>query len=140
MFFVLSALLLFTTLVAQGANPLVPRVGMADPNLHFFNGSFLMFATHDYSVRNTGFDMRDWWCWKSQDLVKWEIASVVKPQTTLHSWNGNRTDCWATDGAFRNNMYYFYLSVGGAQVAVVRSSSPAGHPDHCCQASSFPTS
>ena len=35
---------------ALGANPLVPRVGMADPNLHFFEGKFIMFATHDYSM------------------------------------------------------------------------------------------
>ena len=51
---------------------------------------------------------------------------MVKPEVTLSSWSGNRTDCWATDGAFRNNMYYFYLSVGGAQVAVVRAPSPSG--------------
>ena len=54
------------------------------------------------------------------------IASVVKPEVTLSSWSGNRTDCCATDGAFRNNMYYFYLSVGGKQVAVVRAPSPSG--------------
>jgi len=99
---------------------------MADSNLHYMNGTFLMFATHDYSINNTGFDMRDWYVWNSIDLVRWSLASVVKPQETLHTWSGNRTDCWATDGAFRNNMYYFYLSVGGAQVAVVRAPSPMG--------------
>ena len=66
---------------------------MADPNLHYMNGSFLMFATHDYSIHNTHFDMRDWWIWRSDDLVHWEIASVVKPEVTLSSWSGNRTDC-----------------------------------------------
>ena len=33
---------------------------------------------------------------------------------------------WATDAAFRNGFYYWYVSVGGDQVAVVRSSGPAG--------------
>jgi hypothetical protein len=44
-------------LVAAGAlagNPLVPHVGMADPNLHFFNGSWHIFATHDFNVNNSG--------------------------------------------------------------------------------------
>lgn len=40
--------------VVLGGNPLVPHVGMADPNLHRFNGSFFVFGTHDFSVDNTG--------------------------------------------------------------------------------------
>ncbi len=33
---------------------------MADTNVHFFNGTFMIFATHDFSVNNTGFLMKDW--------------------------------------------------------------------------------
>lgn len=40
--------------MSLGSNPLVPGVGMADPNLHRFNGSYYVFATHDFSVNNTG--------------------------------------------------------------------------------------
>jgi len=39
---------------AMGANPVVPNVGMADPHVHFFNGRFYMYATHDFSPNNTG--------------------------------------------------------------------------------------
>ena len=46
--------MLLATVVALAGNPLVPHVGMADPNLHFFNGSWHIFATHDFSVNNTG--------------------------------------------------------------------------------------
>ena len=38
---------------AHGANPLVPGVGMADTNVHFFDGKFAIFATHDFSINNT---------------------------------------------------------------------------------------
>lgn len=36
---------------------------MADTNVHFFNGTFMIFATHDFSVNNTGFLMKDCACW-----------------------------------------------------------------------------
>ena len=33
-------------LSSLGGNPLVPHVGMADTNVHFFDGAFRIFATH----------------------------------------------------------------------------------------------
>ena len=36
---------------------------MADTNVHFFNGTFMIFATHDFSVNNTGVLMKDCACW-----------------------------------------------------------------------------
>ena len=48
--------LLFVT-TALAANPLVPGVGMADTNVHYFDGKFVIFATHDFSIHNTGFRM-----------------------------------------------------------------------------------
>jgi hypothetical protein len=42
--------------VVDAANPLGGKTpadyvpGMADPNLHFFDGKFSMWATHDFSV------------------------------------------------------------------------------------------
>jgi hypothetical protein len=78
-------------------------------------------------VNNTGFLMKDWWVWKSKDLVKWSQASVVHPATTL-KWAtpGEQTECWATDGAFKNNVYYFYLSVGPGTVGVITAPDPTG--------------
>jgi hypothetical protein len=45
-----AALLLVgsAALGVDGGNPLVPNVGLADPHLHNFNGTFYLFATHDY--------------------------------------------------------------------------------------------
>jgi hypothetical protein len=39
--------------VVAASNPLVPRVGMADTNVHYFDGKFAIFATHDFSINNT---------------------------------------------------------------------------------------
>jgi arabinoxylan arabinofuranohydrolase len=67
---------------ARAANPLVPGVGQADPHIHFFNGSFWMFSTHDFAPNNTNFLMKDWRVWESPDLVNWTLASTLAPQGT----------------------------------------------------------
>jgi hypothetical protein len=121
----LIVLLLFELALAK--NPLVGGVGMADTNVHFFDDKFVIFATHDYSTNNTGFLMKDWWCWTSTDLVNWDKVSVVDPAVAVPwSTQGQRSECWATDGAYRNQKYYFYLSVGPNDVGVVTSDTPAG--------------
>ena len=81
---------------STAGNPLVPNSGLADPHLHFFNGSFFLFASHDFSPNNTFFRMDDWWIWQSDDLVTWKTASVVKPNGTF-PWSspGDWHECWA---------------------------------------------
>lgn len=76
--------------------------------------------------------MTDWWVWSSPDLVSWTLADVLYPNATPapRSDYGN---CWATDGAHRKNAatgsweYFFYMSIGKCQTAVMKSTtSPAG--------------
>ena len=55
--FLTMVLSLFLVTSALASNPLVPGVGMADTNVHHFDGKFVIFATHDFSVHNTGFRM-----------------------------------------------------------------------------------
>ena len=74
---------------------------MADTNVHWFNGTFMIFATHDFSVNNTGFLMKDWWVWSSSDLVDWTLESTVSPEVSL-KWDIQDDECWATDAAFVN--------------------------------------
>jgi beta-xylosidase len=64
--------------------------------------------------------MKDWWTWMSSDLINWDLVSVVKPEVSV-PWStaGERDECWATDAAFRNDKWYFYLSVGPGEVGVV---------------------
>jgi len=99
--------------------------GMADPNLHYFAGKFTMWATHDFSVNNTGFLMKDWWIWSSPDLVEWTKESVVSPAQSL-KWDKVPNECWATDAAFANGKYYFYVSAGPGEVGVMSAPSLKG--------------
>lgn len=120
------ALLLALLTVAHCINPLVLNQGMADSHVHYWpdSNAYYMYATHDYSPTNTGFRMDDWNVWSSPDLISWTKASTLYPNNTPTT---NPTECWATDGATRDGNYYFYLSIGPGEVAVVKSTSgPAG--------------
>ena len=118
---------------AWGGNPLVPGVGQADPHIHFWpeTGRYYAYATHDASPANTGFRMTDWWTWESADLVAWTLAGVLYPNATPAP-PAAYASCWATDGAHRRDAasglwrYFFYLSIGTCQVAVMESPQPTG--------------
>eukprot|EP01044_Picomonas_judraskeda_P000974 COSAG03_NODE_50_length_16299_cov_20.189877_10_plen_545_part_00 len=109
------------------ANPLLRDSGMADANLKYFAGQFLVFGTHDYASNDTHFQMRNWRVWRSQDAVSWVEASTVHPSNTL-AWStaAEQDECWATDAAFVNGSYFFYLSVGPSEIGVVTSTTVAG--------------
>jgi hypothetical protein len=116
----------------SAANPVVPDVGMADPHIHFWGatGTAYMYSTHDFSPNNTGFLMKNWWIWASTDLVHWALQDELEPQDTPASPSAY-DECWATDAAVSVTSntgpgYFFYLSIGPEEVAVVNSSGPTG--------------
>ena len=110
--------------LAAARNPIVPDVGMADPHVHLFNGTYYLYATHDFSRNNTGFLMKDWTVWSSPDLVAWARASVLPPTNTSST---SPSECWATDAAAgRGGAYFWYLSFGLTAIGVVTAPSPTG--------------
>ena len=117
---------IIATALVCASNPIVPKRGMADPNVRLMDGkTFLVWATHDFSMNNTGFRMDDWWVWSSSDLIKWTLESRVVPRDVF-KWDTVPTECWATDAALHNGTYFFYVSVGGSSIAVATASSPRG--------------
>ena len=125
-------MLRFSVMVASAlaANPVVPDVGMADSHVHLFDGVYYMYATHDYSNQNKYFRMDDWHVWSSPDLVDWTLRSTLYPNATPAP-PGAYTECWATDGARLvhpdgRKEFFFYLSTGPSEVAVVNASTPVG--------------
>jgi arabinoxylan arabinofuranohydrolase len=69
--------------------------------------------------------MKDWWIWSSADLVEWTKEAVVSPEQSL-KWDKQTNECWATDAAFVNGKYYFYVSAGGGEVGVMSAPSLKG--------------
>ena len=120
-------LLLYLVGFVFAGNPLVPNVGMADPHLRVTpNGTFLLFATDDFSSNNTGYVMKDWVLWSSVDLVNWDKAAVIAPggpSSNFLAWDVVPDECWATDGILVNDTWYWYLSVSPSAVGVVTTSA-----------------
>ena len=107
-------------------NPLVPHVGMADPHVHVFNGRLYMYSTHDLIEEGaTGCCSGDWWVWTAPyPSGPWtNVSSLADPPWTPA---GLLHENWATDAAERGGAYYWYVSIGGSQVAVFNASTPAG--------------
>lgn len=120
----ITLIYLGSTTALFAGNPLVPNKGVNDPHIHIFNGKAYLSASHDASADNPKFIMEDWWMWSSDDLVNWELESVLKPEDT---YIGKPfAACWATDIVTRNGKYYWYFSEANQQTGVVVGDSPAG--------------
>lgn len=110
---------------ARAPNPLVPHVGMADPHVHAFEGRVYMYATHDV-LQNGPCCLGPWWVWQTDDLVTWRNVSLLQDFSWEPTSLRSSASRWATDAAERNGTYYWYVSVGGEDVAVASSGSPSG--------------
>lgn len=109
---------------AYAKNPIVANQGLNDPHIHIFGDTAYVYASHDKSIDNKDFIMEDWWVWSSKDLVEWQLESVLKPEQTYIG--APFTGAWATDVAYRNGKYYWYLSEKNEQTAVVVGDTPVG--------------
>ncbi len=109
-------------------NPLIPGKGVCDPAVRIFSGKFYLFATHDTPMDAPqrkgykGFYMTDWWVWSSTNLADWHLESKLKPD--IFGMKGI-TDCWATDGLFKNGKCFWYVCTPESTYVAV-SNSPKG--------------
>ncbi|XBH21001.1 family 43 glycosylhydrolase [Jonesiaceae bacterium BS-20] len=89
-------------------NPALPGK-YADPNIIAFGDTFYIYATSD---GYPGWGGKEFYTWKSKDLVNWERAD--KPFLTLDGENGNVPwavgNAWAPTIAEKDGKYYFYFS------------------------------
>ncbi|KAH8058610.1 glycosyl hydrolase [Aureococcus anophagefferens] len=121
-------LVVLAPLLAAATNPLVPHTGMADPHVHVFNGTLYMYSTHDLIEQGaSGCCGGDWLIWtapypggpwtnvSSQGLPAWTPESLKETNSL-----------WATDAAEHKGRYYWYVSIGGKQIAVFEADAPTG--------------
>lgn len=101
--------------------------GVNDPHIHIFNERAYLYASHDFSVKNTRFVMKDWQVWSSDDLLNWQLESTLKPEDT---YIGAPMDgCWATDAVEKDGRYYWAFSEVNrpiVQIGMVTSDAPGG--------------
>jgi arabinoxylan arabinofuranohydrolase len=108
------------------SNPLHAHVGMADPHLHIFNDTAYIYSTHDEWAQGShglgGCCTGDWWVWRSDDLISWTNVSHLHDW----AWDPHPGQNWATDAAYKDGSYYWYVSMAGDTVAVAKGPSPRG--------------
>jgi len=98
----------WTVQAKQMGSPVLPGK-YADPNIAQFGDTFYLYATTDGTA---GWGGKDFYVWKSTDLVDWERSE--EPFLTLDGANGNVP--WATGNAWaptiieRDGKYWFYFS------------------------------
>lgn len=120
-------LLLWRTSNAYAGNPLLPKVGMADPHLHIFNNRAYIYAGRDADSTVRDFTMPDWNIWESEDLIHWKNVRTIYPKDTY--MDPASVGCYASDAAYRNGYCYFYFSNHsnkGDDTGVLRATSPDG--------------
>ena len=117
----LSLFLISNKIIAQ--NPIVPDVGMADPNIKIFHNKAYLYTTRDADKNAKTFIMPDWHIWSSDDLTDWKHELTIQPTET---YIGESNDCWATDVAYKNGKYYLYFSNKNINTGVMVADSPAG--------------
>ena len=98
----------WTFTAVEMRSPVLPGL-YADPNIAVFGDTYYIYATSD---GYPGWGGKDFYVWKSKDLVSWERSA--EPFLTLDGANGNVP--WATGNAWaptiieRDGKYYFYFS------------------------------
>jgi len=98
----------WTVQAKEMGSPVLPGK-YADPNIAQFGDTFYLYATTDGTP---GWGGKDFYVWKSTDLVTWERSE--QPFLTLDGVSGNVP--WATGNAWaptiieRDGKYYFYFS------------------------------
>ncbi len=120
--YILSFLLFNCLGVVFGQNPFITHKFTADPSARVFNDRLYVYSSHDKD-NATYFDMLDWACFSTTNMVDWEDHGVVfslKDIEWADKW------AWAPDAIERNGKYYFYYPVERKKIGVAVSNHPEG--------------
>lgn len=104
----------------RARNPILPDFH-ADPSAREWDGRMWIYPSHDLPG-STGWDMTDWHCFSSEDLVHWTDHGVIFSLEDV-SWADRWA--WAPDCVRRNGRYYFYFPADD-QIGVAVADRPEG--------------
>jgi arabinoxylan arabinofuranohydrolase len=113
-------ILVFAGALAQSQKPMLPDFH-ADPSAHVWEGRIWVYPSHDIAGSEY-WDMVDWHCFSSEDLVNWTDHGVIFSLDDI-SWADKYA--WAPDCIKRNGKYYFYFPADD-QIGVAVSDNTDG--------------
>jgi arabinoxylan arabinofuranohydrolase len=125
-----TSLLLLMTLVLciiassmiHADNPIFSQRFTADPSGLEYNGRLYLYCSHDLDGQ-TGYDMVDFTCISTDDLVNWTDHGEVFKVPNNAVWAGR---AYAPQVVYKDDTFYLYFGNGGDSIGVAKSSSPTG--------------
>jgi beta-xylosidase len=115
--------------VAPGSNPIFRDTWTADPAPLVVGDTLYLYCGHDDAHGDQMFNMPEWLCYSTKDLIHWTAhGPVMKP--TDYKWAIQ--DAWAAQAVQKNGKFYLYTPVRKGEpnvsmaIGVAVSESPTG--------------
>ncbi len=110
-------------------NPIYENIFTADPAVMVDGDTLYVYAGQDEAAPGGWFNMNNWVCFSTKNMVDWKYEGVVLKCTDF-AW-GSRGTAWACHVVKKKDKYYFYSTSGqpngkGLTVGVAVSDSPTG--------------
>ena len=104
--------------------PVIQTKYTADPAPYVHDGVVYLYTTHDEDGAD-GFEMFDWLCYTSTDMVNWTDHGAVASLDDF-AWYEGKNGAWAECVVERNGKWYMYCPIHGHGIGVLVSDSPFG--------------
>lgn len=105
-------------------NPVISHHFTADPAAIVDKDSLWLFAGHDFAGNQTGYKMKDWLVYSTNDMQNWtEYPVPLKIADFVWAKSG---DAFAGHVAARNGKYYWYVSSNWSGIGVAVADRPEG--------------
>ena len=117
------------TVFKATGNPIIKYKFTADPAALVYNGKVYLYTGHDETpVNKNGYEMHEWLCFSSPDMVTWTEHSVP---LKVKDFTWAKDDAWAAQVIERNGKFYWYVAIShatinGKAIGVAVSDSPTG--------------
>lgn len=113
----------------SSSNPVIKHKFTADPAAMVYKDKVYLYTGHDVApLKFTDYQMHDWLCFSSSDMVNWtEHSSPLNVKA--FSWA--KDDAWASQVIERNGKFYWYVAIEhatipGKAIGVAVADSPTG--------------
>ncbi len=105
---VAAAVVAFST-ACRADNPVVQTCYTADPAPMVYKDTVYLFTSHD-DDNARGFQMRDWKCYTTKDMVNWTDRGTIASLATF-KWAVQNNDAWAPQCIERDGKFYLYVPI-----------------------------
>jgi hypothetical protein len=110
-------------------NPVIKDIFTADPSALVHQGKVYLCTGHDEArVGRNRFEMRDWRCFSSSDMIHWKAEGSP---LNIKEFKWAKDSAWASQAIERDGKFYWYAPVNhktihGFSIGVAVADSPTG--------------